>query len=279
MSKFETIINEIVESCPPGEIESIYSDLLKITGSDNETRILDSIKVHNVKTISTISIPSLGNKKFIISEHNVDDSKFVDYNNHIRFSVDHLKFEGIDVEEDVEGLELNDDQMKIFNDLEKYVKVGFPNDDATIGVFPDKNESSSSFSSSKIHIIIVSEVFNPNNYWNGSWKSQYVYDTNNKKLSGDITVQIHYFEDGNVNFTSKKDIDNVSLNDNENVVDDVIKKLETDFEKELDVSFTNLNEKQFKSLRRRLPITRSKVNWGKAIGNYRLGRDAANGLQ
>ena len=40
--------------------------------------------------------------------------------------------------------------------------------------------------------------------------------------------------------------------------------------------FNNLNQKSFKNLRRLLPVTRSKINWGSAIGNYRLGSDVIN---
>ncbi|XDT05663.1 F-actin capping protein alpha subunit [Nakaseomyces glabratus] len=88
-----------------------------------------------------------------------------------------------------------------------------------------------------------------------------------------VNIDVHYYEDGNVKFHSSK------LVEETNIKDPVasIKELEHKFEQDLQESFTDLNEKQFKSLRRRLPITRARVNWGKAIGNYRLGRDAAQG--
>ena len=84
---------------------------------------------------------------------------------------------------------------------------------------------------------------------------------------------MHYYEDGNVKFHSSKLVE--ETNNKDPVAS--IKELEHKFEQDLQESFTDLNEKQFKSLRRRLPITRARVNWGKAIGNYRLGRDAAQG--
>lgn len=122
-------------------------------------------------------------------------------------------------------------------------------------------------------IILISTRNNPSNFYNGNWKSEYIYDIDSTELTGTIDVHVHYYEDGNVSFRSNKEVEIIKTKD----VVKTIQEIEKDFEDRLDVSFSELNEKKFKTLRRRLPITRSKVNWGKAIGTYRLGKDAAQG--
>ena len=87
----------------------------------------------------------------------------------------------------------------------------------------------------------------------------------------DRDIDVHYFEDGNVAFKFHKDIE-VQEAVNPIVA---IKSQENEIEREMGSSFAALNERDFKSLRRRLPVTRSKINWGKGIGTYRLGKNTA----
>ncbi|CCC67124.1 hypothetical protein NCAS_0A05660 [Naumovozyma castellii] len=269
MSEFKEIINEIINDAPPGETQEVYADLLKITSEANADTVLECIESRNVKTVTRVFIPEL-DQFSLVSEFNADKderAKFWDPVAMCRFAVDHLHLKAVDVELDVQEKALNDAQGKLYEDLKKYVTGAYPNDVATVGVFPQEEEED------VIRICIVAEKLNPANYWNGSWKSKYHYNVKEETLEGEINVYVHYFEDGNVNFQSGKE---VKLQGSDVV--QLIKEVETQFENELMTSFTDLNEKQFKNLRRRLPITRSKVNWGKAIGNYRLGRDAAQGL-
>lgn len=257
---FDTIIKNIIKDSPAGELEEVYQDLITIAGENSKETIIDAIAEYNVENSIPIDVDG---KDVIISKYNKQGTKFVDPVNGIQFSVDHLHQKGLDVEE--YSADIDADQKKAITDLGNYLSTNFPGR-STFAVLPLEEQS-------KTAIIIVSTKYNPNNFWNGHWKSEYVYDKTEGKLSGTIDIDVHYYEDGNVKFHSSK------LVEETNIKDPVasIKELEHKFEQDLQESFTDLNEKQFKSLRRRLPITRARVNWGKAIGNYRLGRDAAQG--
>ncbi|KAL3229200.1 F-actin-capping protein subunit alpha [Nakaseomyces bracarensis] len=262
MSDFGTIINQIIKDSPAGEIEEVYKDLVTIAGEASKDTIIDAISEYNV--VNTVPVDVDG-KDVIVSKFNKEGTKFVDPLNKVQFSVDHLHRKGIDVASYEKGLDA--DQEQYAKELRLYLGDNFPGK-ATCAVYPVPNEDS------KTAIIIVSTKYNPANFWNGLWKSEYIYDSSDKSLSGTIDVNVHYYEDGNVSFKSSKEINETDVSNPINT----ITKVENTFEEELQVTFSDLNEKQFKSLRRRLPITRSKVNWGKAIGNYRLGRDAAQGM-
>lgn len=260
-SDFGTIINQIIRDSPAGEIEEVYKDLITIAGEASKDTIIDAIGEYNV--VNTLPVDVEG-KDIIVSKYNKEGTKFVDPVNKVQFSVDHLHRKGFDI--DSYDNELSAGQQKYVKALGDYLEENFPGK-ATSAVYPVPEEES------KTAIIIVSTKYNPSNFWNGHWKSEYVYNSSDDTLTGSIAVNVHYYEDGNVSFKSSKEVSESNVSD----PIEAISAVEKSFEDELQITFSDLNEKQFKSLRRRLPITRSKVNWGKAIGNYRLGRDAAQG--
>lgn len=257
---FDSIIEQIVSDSPSGEILEVYNDLLAIAGESAKESILDAIEQYNVK--NTVAVDVDGNS-VLLSKYNKEGTKFYDPANGISFSVDHLNRKGLDVEP--YSVKLTEEQQSLLESLQKYASTNFSGD-VTLAVYPIAD-------SNKVVIILISTRNNPSNFYNGNWKSEYIYDIDSTELTGTIDVHVHYYEDGNVSFRSNKEVEIIKTKD----VVKTIQEIEKDFEDRLDVSFSELNEKKFKTLRRRLPITRSKVNWGKAIGTYRLGKDAAQG--
>lgn len=257
---FGSIIEQIVLDSPSGEIQEVYNDLLAITGEPAKESIIDAIEQYNVRNNVPIDVEG---QLILLSEYNREGTKFYDPVRGISFSVDHLARKGLDVEP--HAVVLADEQRDILEKLEQYASKNFSGE-VTLAVYPVTGTS-------KVAIIIVSTRNNSSNFYNGNWRSEYVYDLQSSNVTGTIDVHVHYYEDGNVSFKSNKKLEAITTQD----VVSTIQDTEKEFENHLDTSFAELNEKKFKSLRRRLPITRSKVNWGKAIGTYRLGKDAAQG--
>lgn len=154
---------------------------------------------------------------------------------------------------------------EILSALAKYVGEHYPSQSG-YGVFPLNNE--------ELAIVLVDNCYNPSNFWNGRWKAHYIFDGD--VLKGEIHLDIHYFEDGNVRLKTNKKINREPLSScsSRNVVD-LIAAIEKKYQDEINHTLVGLNDGAFKSLRRQLPVTRSKMTWGKAIGNYRLGQDIA----
>lgn len=134
----------------------------------------------------------------------------------------------------------------------------------------------SSVSSNEIIILLVANRYSPANFWNGRWRSTFTYDTSSQRLQGEIKVNVHYYEDGNVALTTKKV---VTIESAGSTGTEVIRKLATaekTYQEELNRAFVNLSETSFKGLRRQLPVTRQKVEWEK-VGGYKLGSDLRGG--
>lgn len=258
-SKFDLIIAGIISDSPSCEIREVYNDLIAIAGENAKESILEAIEQYNIDNTIPIEVDG---EPTIVSKYNKEGSKFFDPVRSKLFSVDPLNRVGLDIESS--EAKLNSTQEKIYQDLKEYTSNDFSGD-VVYAVYPVNGEDS------KTAIFITSTKYNPSNFWNGTWRSQYIYDSSSNSLEGSIDVKVHYYEEGNVSFKSNKEIYLLGVS----AVTESLREVENAFENELDVSFEELNEKQFRDLRRRLPITRSKVNWGKSIGVYRLGKDAA----
>ncbi|KAM3163493.1 F-actin-capping protein subunit alpha [Lachancea thermotolerans] len=257
-SSFETIIESIISDAPSGEVQDVVKDLTTIAGDQAEEAIIEAVTHYNVKNLIPIEVKG---KPVIISEYNKKGSKFFDPVRSILFSVDHLNRTGVDVEDCDQ--KHTTEQRGLYEELDKYMSKNFTGNVAYAVYAKDDPD--------EVAIFIASTKYSPGNFWNGHWRSSYTYNMNSQALKGTVDIDVHYFEDGNVSFKFSKDVEHNAASSA--VVS--IKNLENEVENEMSASFSNLNEKEFKLLRRRLPVTRSKINWGKGIGTYRLGKDSA----
>jgi len=99
------------------------------------------------------------------------------------------------------------------------------------------------------------------------------------KLEGNVRLQVHYYEDGNVqlvtNFNKSSSVKTPS--DAKGLADAVVKqisKLEMEYQNAVEHSYQTMGDTTFKALRRVLPITRERIKWEK-IRNYRIGSEVA----
>ena len=106
---------------------------------------------------------------------------------------------------------------------------------------------------------------------NGRWRSTYFLNPSSCTLSGNIKVDVHYYEDGNVRLTTSKSVRDTSISGSITAPEVMkqIARMEKQYQEELNKSFTSLSEGTFKGLRRQLPVTRQKVEWEK-VGGYRV---------
>lgn len=120
----------------------------------------------------------------------------------------------------------------------------------------------------------VGNRFNLSNFWSGRWRASYTLDAHStpRTLTCSITVQVHYFENGNVQLNAAKPRTfHLSAND-DNLVHQVVSVIgahEDAWQHALEHTYDELAESAFKALRRQLPLTRQKVDWDKVL-NYKL---------
>jgi len=131
-------------------------------------------------------------------------------------------------------------------------------------------------SSDTVTVLIVANKYSPSNFWNGRWRSTFHYNLATQVLTGEIQVNVHYYEDGNVALTTTKPVEIDNVSDSGAEIVRRIGQVERGYQEELNRAFVNLSEGSFKGLRRQLPVTRQKVEWEK-VGGYKLGADLRGG--
>ncbi|TVY19047.1 F-actin-capping protein subunit alpha [Lachnellula arida] len=159
------------------------------------------------------------------------------------------------------------DRKSLLKGLSTHVKEHYPS--ASYGVYPIEDDS-------KIAAVVVANKYSPNNFWNGRWRSLYIFSPSSSSLTGSIKVDVHYYEDGNVRLLTTKPVSAPVSSASAGTIIREITVAEKKYQEEINKGFNNLSEGAFKGLRRQLPITRQKIEWDKIAG-YRLGQDIGGG--
>lgn len=150
-------------------------------------------------------------------------------------------------------------RSKLQSEINKYVSTKYISESSAGSVFIKDN---------KIFIVLTGEKENLRNYWSGRWNSTWTiqFESDSCIISGDIKLHAHYFEDGNVQLLSTKNIPSKSLSystddDLSQSIVSTISTSESTVQKGLEDMYANMNEETFRAMRRLMPITRTKMEW------------------
>ena len=157
--------------------------------------------------------------------------------------------------------------------LDNYVKELFPG----TGAFSINKIAENEW---KVHIL--GERLKPKAFWSGHWHStwsiEFLNDSSTDlefKIDGKIDLTVHYHEEGSVQLSANKEIPSrvpfkaESLSKAIEKIYFKIKDSEDAVQLALNEAYQQLAENMFKKLRRQLPVTRTKMDWGK-FANYNL---------
>ncbi|KAL8845566.1 MAG: hypothetical protein Q9205_001976 [Flavoplaca limonia] len=294
-------ISAFIEGAPPGELADVIADIQKLTA--NEPKLLASVtpafQKYNEEQLSTVKLPGSSQPvRVLISPYNsLGDGRYYDVEGQKSFAFDHQTQKAADVQSyshdsEHSGLMYDHtfqpirilhpiciakhypDSSSLLKSLSTHSIEHYPS--ATYTVCPTS-------SADTIALLLVSNKYSPSNFWNGRYRSTYLFTPSSSTLSGTINVDVHYYEDGNVRLTTTKKIPETKVEassaSSSSAAAEIMRKIagvEKAYQEELNRGFGRLSEGEFKGLRRQLPVTRQKVEWEK-IGGYRLGQDIGGG--
>jgi len=262
------IANNFLLNAPPGELMEVVTDVRALLP---DAHMLDSTAPTTFKKYNEdqmVQVEREGHHFLVTSYGEVGTNEYIDHVGNAVVTFDHVKqeivstrpLEDSDKDGNLEGL-----RAELDTAVAGYVKDHYPF--GTHGVYTKGGD---------IYICITSTRFNPNNYWNGRWRSVWKVPGKGGNIEGRIRLQVHYYEDGNVQLhtdTAK------SAPVASSSAKDILKALTTvehNFHSALDASYNVMGETTCKALRRALPITGQKINWN-LIHTYRVGGEAASG--
>ncbi|ORY96121.1 F-actin capping protein alpha-1 subunit [Syncephalastrum racemosum] len=266
------IASDFLLASPPGEVNDVFNDVRTLIDNDEALQegILTALEQYNTEQLITVKLPGSDQEVIVSSHGKTNDDRYLDPRSKQTFRFDHMRLTASEVLADDSEKDSELDQLRSLLESEatKYVNDHYPDGVCTVYA-----------SAQKLVIAIVDNKFNPSNYWNGRWRATWSYDTQSGGLEGVVQVNVHYYEDGNVQLNSQKKAEATvsSEGDQEKVVTAVVKEIaaaERKYQAALNDSYSDLAEDTFKGLRRTLPMTRNKLDWNKVL-NYKIGSELA----
>ncbi|KAG6918751.1 hypothetical protein DXG01_011942 [Tephrocybe rancida] len=314
--RVEVASNFLLQS-PPGEINDVLNDVRNIISDDDllGRGLLPAIRDYNLAQFIVVDVPGAGHqvdvfREMAINTHSIvgfqsviseasraaaaaststsvsteegedeekvegseDEERFLDPRSKTTFVFNHLSLEA----SDVQTVELNPDSEPFRKALEtavlSYISSHFLEGVGSVFAVPE--------TPNRFIIQIAASKYSAPNFWSGRWRSEYIVDLNENKVTGKIQVNVHYYEQGNVQLATTQDI---SLTLPPAVVTStpsasaskilaLIGDEEGNYQTSLNETYREMGEKTFKGLRRALPMTRQKIDWDKVLG-YKLGAE------
>jgi len=232
----------------------------------------DTFREYNTQQMLIVDTPDRSHKVVVSKYGEVSPNEYLDPAGGQVFSFDHFKQE-VSGSRELGGGDLNGEaepwRSALQSKIDEYIRSFF--DRGAAAVY--------STSGSGLQVCISSAIYNPNNYYNGRWRSSYAIKIAGGKasLEGSVRVQVHFYEGGNVqlNTNVSKKRDGLGAKDPAGLAEAVVKsiaEIEAEFQNSLDVLYDKMNKTTFKALRRALPIFATKIKWEK-ITQYSLGND------
>ncbi|OQE75031.1 hypothetical protein PENNAL_c0074G03877 [Penicillium nalgiovense] len=265
MASTVELASSFIEGAPPGELADVVAAHNgEIAGIKSGGGYARSRVVYVCGEADTFA------GKVIVSGFNeLEDNRYFDPESQTSFEVDHTT----QTASAAQSYALESEHADLIKSLLKsfgvHAREHYPS--CSYGVYPIENDT-------VIAIVLVANRYSPNNFWNGRFRAIYQLPVSSlpSALTGNIHVDVHYYEDGNVALNTTKPV-NISIPSvsAESIVSRIA-ATERDYQEALNRAFVQTSEGVFKGLRRQLPITRQKVEWEK-VGGYRLGQDISGG--
>ncbi|EPQ51012.1 F-actin capping protein, alpha subunit [Gloeophyllum trabeum ATCC 11539] len=264
---------------PPGEINDVLNDVRNIISDDDSLQegVLPALQEYNLAQFIIADVPGSEHQSIISEAAKIEgqeggEDRFLDPRSKISFRFDHLSLEASDAQPVEPDSEAEPFRAALESSTLSYLNSHFNEGVASVFATPG--------SSSKFTIQIVANKYNPTNFWSGRWRSEYVVDLAQKVISGRILVNVHYYEQGNVQLETKQNLtiplppaitpSNPSTSASKLLA--LIEEEEGKYQTHLSDSYQEMSDKTFKSLRRALPLTRQKIEWDRVLG-YKLGAE------
>ena len=253
---FVNVAKYIIKKTPIGHLGKSLENLRSVVGE--QVMDTDDVKkeIHNYGENHLSAVNNdVTNSKVVISPLTKDAEGFYhDQGQKVKFKIG---LESGAVEEAQQTDIQNDLRNSIESALKNYLQKCYKMDVTRYNVYFDS-------ATSKIVVLISVHNLNLKSFWSGEWLSTWELDSG-KHVKGTLKASTYYYEEGNIQFNLDTKFDsNIQGGDNNSIAANLIefiKTSENSVQLELEKVYDELSENYIKPLRRKLPVTGTKMNW------------------
>jgi len=255
-----------IMSSPTGEVNDVVTDVQKLVNDPSvltEDALRNILKEYNQEQLTFAPAPSGTDLVMVSAYGRVDDTHYINPNTNQILAFNHKtqKFT-----EAVDGKSTLSADMQAHRNatqkaIDAYCKTNYANNKWCAAVY--------GHSDGKLTICISAKNIHLSNFWTGGWRAVFHVPVNTPgsvEVKATIKVNVHYFEDGNVQLHS-----NIDKATNANVTSDAnntatelakaVAKLENEFQSALDNMYMNMGLSTMKQFRRFANVMRQPMNW------------------